>query len=156
MHPFFFFSPITVLNFSLDFWNFTRAFSFKDNCLKVFSMGSQRRRAGASLWDTSGSTAKTKVCKLVTWHIGGWRFLLGPGFMVLVTEIKPKMSVTEPSEAESCFQVYSWDHNWQFRCLLKASLFIHGLNVSLPIWSPQLPAKHLCPWMDAKLFGWKI
>lgn len=75
---------------------------------------------------------------------------------VLVTEPKPKVSVTEPSEAESCFQVYYWDHNWQFSCLFKISLFVHGLNISLPIWSPQLPQRHLCPWMDAKLFGWKI
>ena len=70
---------------------------------------------------------------------------------VLVTEPKPKVSVTEPSEAESCFQVYYWDHNWQFSCLFKISLFVHGLNISLPIWSPQLPQRHLCPWMDAKL-----
>lgn len=51
---------------------------------------------------------------------------------------KPKGPVTEPSEAESCFQVYSWDHSWQvsclvWACLLKTALLIHGLHQASPL-----------------------
>ena len=110
----------------------------------------------------SGSTAETKVSRVVTQGMDTRDSSWDPWWLLLVAGPRPNRTIGESIEGwQWCLQVCSQDQDWDLASQLGISLLSQSnpprfgsTGVSPPpTWVSMPPQRHFCPWM-AKLLLW--